>query len=70
MTATLNSELSPTTTQRSHGYAPASPHGNIEQLFWDIFWVQGSIRTGPAMSMNRNMVIIRQNHELTLINAV
>lgn len=70
MTATLNSELSPAAAAQSQSYAPAYPHGKIEQLFWDIFWVQGSIRVGPGMSMNRNMVIIRNRHELTLINPV
>ena len=70
MTATLNSELPTTAAQQNQTYAPAYPHGKIEQLFWDIFWVQGSIRVGPGMSMNRNMVIIRNRHELTLINPV
>ncbi|MCD8521134.1 MAG: hypothetical protein LRY66_01395 [Saccharospirillaceae bacterium] len=70
MTATLNSERSPTATTHLKNHAPAYPHGKIEQLFWDIFWVQGSIRIGPGMSMNRNMIIIRNRHELTLINPV
>ncbi|RYY78680.1 MAG: hypothetical protein EOO69_10030 [Moraxellaceae bacterium] len=53
-----------------HAYAPAYPHNPIQEIFPDIYWVQGSIRIGFGLSMNRNMVIIRQNNELTLINAV
>lgn len=53
-----------------HAYSPAYPHDPIKEIFPDIYWVQGSIRLGFGLRMNRNMVIIRQNHELTLINAV
>lgn len=51
-------------------YAPAYPHDPIIEIFPDIYLIQGSIKIGFGLSMNRNMVIIRQNNELTLINAV
>ncbi len=51
-------------------YPPASPHDPIEELFNDVFFVHGSIKIGPGMQMNRNMLIVRQAGELTLINPV
>tara|TARA_Y100000296_G_scaffold78863_1_gene102143 strand:- start:1512 stop:1958 length:447 start_codon:yes stop_codon:yes gene_type:complete len=51
-------------------YAPAYPHDPIEQLFSDVFWVHGSIRVGPGMRLNRNMIILREGKELTLVNPV
>ena len=32
--------------------------------------VQGSIRPGPGMRINRNMVVVRRRGELTIVNAV
>ncbi len=49
-------------------YPAPSPHGPIEQLFDDVFWVQGSIRMGPGMSISRNMVVLRHDGALTLLN--
>lgn len=51
-------------------HPPTDPHGPIEQLFDDAFWVRGSIRLGPGMSINRNMVVLRHDGALTLINPV
>ena len=51
-------------------YSAAYPHDPIEQLFPDVFWVHGSIRVGPGMRLNRNMIILREGNELTLINPV
>jgi len=53
----------------SDNYPQSLPHDNIKQLFPDIFMVQGSIKAGP-IKFNRNMVIIRENGLLTLINPV
>jgi hypothetical protein len=49
-------------------YPPASAHDPIRELWPNIYWVHGSINVGPAMQMNRNMLIIKQGTELTLIN--
>jgi len=51
-------------------FPPACPHGEIQTLYPEVFWVQGSIKVGPGMSLNRNMVILRAGRSLTLINPV
>ena len=52
---------------------PAMPHGEIEELFTDVFFVTGTTKpTFLEMSwqFSRNMVIIREGGTLTLINTV
>lgn len=51
-------------------YPPAYPHDPIKELFPDVYLLHGSIRMGPGMRMNRNMLILRQDGQLTLINPV
>lgn len=51
-------------------YPAAFPHDPIVAIFENVYLVHGSIRIGPGMRMNRNMVIIRHGAELTLINPV
>ncbi len=51
-------------------YPPAYPHDAITELFPDVYWVQGSIKLGPGMRLNRNMLIVRNGSELTLINPI
>jgi hypothetical protein len=51
-------------------YAPAYAHNAIEELFENVFWVHGSIKMAPGMTMNRNMLILKQGDELTLINPI
>lgn len=51
-------------------YPPAYPHDPITPLFDNVYLVHGSIKIGPAMRMNRNMVIVRSGDQLTLINPV
>jgi hypothetical protein len=51
-------------------YPPASAHDPISQLLPNIYWVHGSVKIGPGMQMNRNMLIIKQGPDLTLINPV
>ena len=46
------------------------PHGDIESLGADIFVVRGSIRLNPLMRISRNMGIVREGTELTLINPI
>ena len=46
------------------------PHGDIESLGADIFAVRGSIRLNPLMRISRNMGIVREGAELTLINPI
>ena len=51
-------------------HPPAHPHDPLQQLYPGVYWVQGSIRMGPGLRMNRNMVIVQNHNELTLINPV
>lgn len=51
----------------------ALPHGPIEEVFADIFFVTGAMRGeffGSPWQFGRNMTVVRQGDELTLINAV
>lgn len=57
---------------------PAQPHGEIQHLFDNIYLVTGSVgmklphpQLGPlTLRFSRNMTIIKQGSELTLINSV
>lgn len=52
-------------------FPKATPHDPIKEVFPDLFVVYGSMRLPPpAMRISRNMVIVRQGDELTLINPV
>ena len=48
-------------------------HGNIENIFPDIFFVTGTNKNfygGVNLQHSRNMVIVRDDNKLTLINTV
>jgi len=51
-------------------YSPAYPHDPIKEIYPDIYLVHGSIRMGPGLRISRNMIILRQGEDLTLINPV
>lgn len=51
-------------------YPAALPHGPLVEVFPDIYVVRGTVRFMPAFSITRNMTIVRQGGELTLINSV
>jgi hypothetical protein len=55
---------------RKNMYPPAYPHDTIQRLYPGVFLLQGSIRMGPGMRMNRNMVILQSNSDVSLINPV
>ena len=50
----------------------ARPHGELRELFEDVFFVTGAFRmsSGPPLAFSRNMVVIRHEQSLTLVNAV
>lgn len=50
--------------------APAFPHDPIKKLYPNIYLLHGSIKMGPGMRMSRNMLIIKDGNDLTLINPV
>ncbi|NOH55376.1 hypothetical protein F0266_20775 [Vibrio coralliilyticus] len=57
---------------------PALKHGSLTKFREDLYWVQGCVKLkaphpkfGPlTMQFSRNMTIIRDNDELTLVNSV
>jgi len=51
-------------------YPAAFPHEPIVELFPEIYLVHGSIPLGPGMRMNRNMVVLRQGGESTIVSPV
>lgn len=51
-------------------FAPALPHGPLQELFPDIYLVRGSFPIAPLVTIPRNMLVIRQGRALTLVNAV
>lgn len=51
-------------------YAPAFPHDPITQIFDGVYLLHGSIKIGPGMRMNRNMIVIQEGAYLCLINPV
>jgi len=51
-------------------YPDVLPHQEIRKIFPDVYCVTGSVRMKPAFQCSRNMVIIREGNELSLINAV
>lgn len=48
----------------------ACPHDPPREIMPDVFFVHGSIRMGPGMSINRNMLVLRHEGELTLVNPI
>lgn len=51
-------------------YPSASPHDSIEEVFRDVFFVRGSMPMNALMSIGRNMVVVRDGAELTVLNSV
>ena len=51
-------------------HAPVHPHGPLEQAFEGVWWVTGTFPMAPMMRIARNMVVVRDGDQLTLLNAV
>ena len=51
-------------------YPPALPQDSIVELLPNLYLLRGSCDVMPGISINRNMVILRQGDELTLIGSV
>lgn len=51
-------------------FTPASPHGEITELFPDVFFVTGGVRMAPLLSFSRNMTIVREGERLVLIGSI
>lgn len=54
----------------SSAYPAPTPHDAIEEVFPDVYMVHGSFRMAPGMQISRNMAVVRQNGELTILNTV
>lgn len=57
----------------TYTFTPAMPHGQIEEIFPDVFFVTGTSRPsfqGKQWQFSRNMTIVREGDTLTLINTV
>ena len=51
-------------------FPAAMPHDDIEELFENVFMVRGSIVLPNGLPISRNMVIVKRDSGLTLINTV
>ena len=54
-------------------FPEAMPHGDIQEVFPNVFFVTGTMKTvlmGAHWHFSRNMTIVREGQDLTLINAV
>ena len=53
-------------------FRPALPHGSLEEVFPDVFFVTGTVRMpGPIpITFSRNMTVVRQGSSLTLIGSL
>ncbi|MCD6027392.1 MAG: hypothetical protein K0R08_1911, partial [Solimicrobium sp.] len=59
-------------SQQSH-FSPAWPHGELRQIFSDIFFVTGTNKVrheNADIQTSRNMTIVRTDSALTLVNTV
>ncbi len=52
------------------GYPPALPHDPPVEVFPDVFLVRGSYRANRLLRFGRNMVVVRNGDELSVINSV
>ncbi|MCO4745926.1 MAG: hypothetical protein KC912_14120 [Proteobacteria bacterium] len=50
--------------------AALEPHGQLQPLFDDVWRVVGSAKMGPLMRLSRNMVVLRHEGSLALVNAI
>jgi hypothetical protein len=53
-------------------HPPAHPHGTLDEVFPDTFFVTGTLRMGGAIpvSFSRNMVVLREGGRLVIVNSV
>jgi len=51
-------------------YPVATDHGDIKEIFKDVFFVTGSVVMAPGIVLSRNMIILREGKSLTLISSV
>ena len=54
----------------STNYLGAEPHGPLQQISEDCWYVTGTVMFKPLLRLPRNMIILRHKDMLTLINSV
>lgn len=54
----------------SEQFPEALPHGEITEFCPDVYWVRGRMTMKRVFAFSRNMIILRQGEELTLVNTV
>ena len=55
--------------KRNGHYLPLE-HGQIEALFPDCFLIRGTMQLAKLFQYSRNMVILRQDNALALVNPI
>lgn len=51
-------------------YADVTPQDFLKEIFPNVYLLRGSIKIDPLLQMNRNMIVVRNGTELTIVNAV
>lgn len=51
-------------------FPKVNPHGELRELFDNLFFVKGGVRMMPGISCSRNMTVVRDGTSLTLINSM
>ena len=51
-------------------FPPAYPHGELREVFDDVFFVTGLVRMAPLMGFSRNMVVVRDGERLVAIHSM
>lgn len=54
-------------------FADAMPHGKIQEVFKDVFFVSGTMKGeffGTMWQFSRNMTLVREDGNLTILNSV
>lgn len=53
-------------------FPPPLPHGSFDEILPDVFFLTGQIRidSEPVSEFSRNMVVIRDGSDLTLVNTI
>lgn len=51
-------------------FPPPQPHGELREVFDDIFFVTGTMKMNAVFSFSRNMTVLREGEDLYLVNTV
>ena len=54
----------------TQSFPAVQPHGPIESIIEDVWYVTGSVQFKPLVRLPRNMVILRHGGLLAVINSV